>query len=1554
MAENIGINFQLTGVDDLDRATKAFDGLSGALNAGKGSGQALNEMRQILVGLKGKSSALSDLRDAVNGLNKAAESLKTGFNSAIQDLSANMKTEFKSLKQQMMTQGTGLGSALGKGIGDGAKSELDKTEALVKQRASSIAAAAKKAATKEYESFVDKNAYKPVTSLADLNTLQRLKTSGATLAPDHAEALKQWKAQQAEIKLAFRAQQKSLRSALHTMMKQDFKDFPTLLSLYADSMRRNKGDIGKVTAELVLERDMLRGAMNSQLSLVIADQAAYAAKLRTARSSVAVATANPSGPFMLLNSQGIATGAMGGPKSAPPTSKAPPITAIPKGETAKLLAYTSGVKRLTGDMGDLHSAARGVASGFGMMWLTWGRLVPLLAGASISHSFMQTAKQGSEIAQTLATIEHVGGNTRKEMEGLTATLEHMGRTGIKGPQEVAEAMKTLSLAGLKADKISSVMQDVSNFAVAGTTDMQTAAQTLVGVSTAFKLGSTSFGYVSDIISKAAAESMSSVESFAEAMKTASVVNSQYGVTLKDTAVGIAMLSQVNIQGTSAGTAIRNFYKDISERTPKVSKAMKKLGVDFRDNVTGQMKDLPTIVKELDAALKGRNGRQEADILKNIASERGGKVLFEMLALFRQRAEGLGKDIPNMFAKMYEEITNNSIGFASLTAAKMSQTVANQFSSLKSVMQTELFGIYKSIEPQLYLVIQNLKAAFADPSIQGAVKTLVTSIANLALVLSQNVEPIMRLVLALGALKIAQMALIPLGQGVSKAAMAIAAAMNTQNIAAKAGIATSAVSSAMRAKELVGMTQTAVVAKRAYDSMGMPLGVAERAAGGLTTVAGNAATKLGGMASAAMLVGRAIPYVNIALTVGTLAWMAYSWWTNKSKDTSESFADASASGIQKALEDETKLLQRAIDLKKGNIAFSQAMVIASQEQAKAADMADSVTKVASVRGKIVDVNSNSEYRKSREAIDKRRAELTSPSVDKKSLNLGFMEDPVKAVAKRLAGLDAAEARLEDKYGVKALTKELQVAEATAKRRAAGIEKAQAENTAAKVVANALTEAENKANAPTMNTGVGTPEEPKLSKTKKELDDIKRKAEDYISSLEKMVEKTRNLTEVEKLREQVATKKLVLDDGQLKKAEALAAEVDNISAKERARLNTVKAQNDAYTTQMAALKGVQDMRLDQAGHGRGPKAAAEAQKGLGNSFVKQDAELKAHEEYRAKIAEIDAKAAGVRSRQDQIDAEQAQIYRDQDLKNAQNNYEVANTLQLADIARRKQNEADWQAGLLSGLEAYSESASNIYAQMSEMAGNAMKNMEDALVNFVKTGTLDLRAMVAGIAEDIIRMLAKMAIQFFIVTPMMKYLSEKMNMKNPADEASIQASKQTGKAIAENYAPAAAAASLATSGGNAFGAIAGILITHAFSKMMSGYAEGGYTGAGGKYQPAGIVHKGEGILTQEEIARLGGPAGFESLRSSIKSGSVDSAFGSSRSVAVPYNRGAAGSSAPAINNTTVNVIEDASRAGQTESSQGLNSEEVINVFVSNIRRGGEAASAIEATYALDRRGR
>lgn len=50
---------------------------------------------------------------------------------------------------------------------------------------------------------------------------------------------------------------------------------------------------------------------------------------------------------------------------------------------------------------------------------------------------------------------------------------------------------------------------------------------------------------------------------------------------------------------------------------------------------------------------------------------------------------------------------------------------------------------------------------------------------------------------------------------------------------------------------------------------------------------------------------------------------------------------------------------------------------------------------------------------------------------------------------------------------------------------------------------------------------------------------------------------------------------------------------------------------------------------------------------------------------------------------------------------------------------------------------------------------------------------------------------------------------------------------------------------------------------------FSEGGFTGPGGKYQPAGIVHKGEVVWSQADVARAGGVGAVEALRNGYANG-------------------------------------------------------------------------------------
>lgn len=270
-----------------------------------------------------------------------------------------------------------------------------------------------------------------------------------------------------------------------------------------------------------------------------------------------------------------------------------------------------------------------------------------------------------------------------------------------------------------------------------------------------------------------------------------------------------------------------------------------------------------------------------------------------------------------------------------------------------------------------------------------------------------------------------------------------------------------------------------------------------------------------------------------------------------------------------------------------------------------------------------------------------------------------------------------------------------------------------------------------------------------------------------------------------------------------------------------------------------------------------------------------------------------------------------------------------------------QADWSNGASAAWQNFQAEATNVAGMTQSIFENAFGSLENSLVGFVKTGKFDLQGFVAGIGEDVLRMLIKIGTQFLINAAIGK----------TAQGAATAASIAMGTATAAAWAPAAAMVSLASFGANSAPAMAGISSTAALTAGLSvlGFSEGGYTGPGGKYEAAGIVHKGEGVLSQRDMAALGGPAAFESFRSYLHSG-----YASGGTVGKSSEPAKMLDLSGMNKGTTVNVIEDANKAGQTETSYNVQGDEIINIFVANIRTGGKAAQAIENTYGMTRRGR
>lgn len=148
---------------------------------------------------------------------------------------------------------------------------------------------------------------------------------------------------------------------------------------------------------------------------------------------------------------------------------------------------------------------------------------------------------------------------------------------------------------------------------------------------------------------------------------------------------------------------------------------------------------------------------------------------------------------------------------------------------------------------------------------------------------------------------------------------------------------------------------------------------------------------------------------------------------------------------------------------------------------------------------------------------------------------------------------------------------------------------------------------------------------------------------------------------------------------------------------------------------------------------------------------------------------------------------------------------------------------------------------------------------------------------------------------------------------------------------------------SGGNIFAG---------FGKLL-GFDDGGWTGAGGKYEPAGIVHKGEYIFDQASVKAAGGPQALEAMRQRLRGYAEGGFVGAMSMPSVPSGIGAA-SSGP----TKIVIQNTQSENVQADAKQDRNGD--ITVLISavearmadNMLRGRGPMSAAQQAIQTNKR--
>ncbi|EHX46674.1 phage tail tape measure protein [Escherichia coli] len=197
--------------------------------------------------------------------------------------------------------------------------------------------------------------------------------------------------------------------------------------------------------------------------------------------------------------------------------------------------------------------------------------------------------------------------------------------------------------------------------------------------------------------------------------------------------------------------------------------------------------------------------------------------------------------------------------------------------------------------------------------------------------------------------------------------------------------------------------------------------------------------------------------------------------------------------------------------------------------------------------------------------------------------------------------------------------------------------------------------------------------------------------------------------------------------------------------------------------------------------------------------------------AKQAAISAKARGLTDRQAQRESEEQrlrEVYGDNPDALAKATSALKNTWSAEEQLR-----GSWMAGMKSGWGEWAESATDSFSQVKSVA----------------TQTFD------GIAQNMAAMLTGSEQNWRSFTRSVLSMMTEILLK----QAMVGIVGSIGSAIGGAVGGGASA-----SGGTAIQAAA--------AKFH--FATGGFTGTGGKYEPAGIVHRGEFVFTKEATSRIG----------------------------------------------------------------------------------------------------
>ena len=355
------------------------------------------------------------------------------------------------------------------------------------------------------------------------------------------------------------------------------------------------------------------------------------------------------------------------------------------------------------------------------------RDVGMQVGISAGVGFMAMKRVLQDIAKEAITFEAgmskvkaISGATGEEMAAMKAQALELNKTTVFTAEQAAAGMEKLALAGWKSADIMSAMPGMLDLAAAGALELSTAADITSDTMQSFGLSAEKAGHAADVFAYAQANANTNVEQMGEAMNYLAPTANSFGWSLEEASAIIMTLADNGLKGSMATQSLGSSIVKLAAPTPKATKLIKKLGMEFFD-ATGKMKSMPEVVAEMEKGLEGMSEKQKAATMDVLV----GKNAFKQWQIILKEGSGALAD------------TTRELENADGAAKDMAETMLDNAHGAIILMQSAISALKIELGEKLLPIITKAAEYIGDLATKYSEmdEETITTIAHTALLVT---------------------------------------------------------------------------------------------------------------------------------------------------------------------------------------------------------------------------------------------------------------------------------------------------------------------------------------------------------------------------------------------------------------------------------------------------------------------------------------------------------------------------------------------------------------------------------------------------------------------------------------------------------------------------------------------------------------------------------------------------------------------------------------------------------------------------------------------------